>query len=812
MAKKMQRLLCRGTGNGRSVQFACLLLLLGLPACERLPDCSARGSQTLFTADFDDDQVGSAPAPSTPLHYGPPGAALNIQGASNTVEVVNSAEFGSQALMIARNGGTPTRVDAVVGDVGHAPYTTGVYYIEFRAHGAVIAPGLIAATAISLRSTDDLAAAVLRLSDDTYQLVEGASFVPLTDSYDPGTAHFVHIELDLDARRATICIDDALVAVNREFWQGEFEDLHALRFLAPPTITEGFPTSYVVDDIRITTAPFDPSASGPYAVGEAELDDPTGISGITDPAGLTGPTYAVTLAWAKIMYPATTDGIETPVSGARPSYPIALFLHGRHRDCDYDGDGPGLFGGYTDPWDPPCADENRIPSHEGYDYIMERLASHGIFSISVSAHQIQHDNGAFNYDARGRLILTYLDKLRDWNDNGTDPFNGLFAGKLDLNRIALSGHSRGGEGVVAAQALNQAWPTPHSIVAVNAIAPTDQDAVSWLMTDAPYFLLMGARDGDVANMQGFRTYDRAFPEGMANRRLKAVAWVYGANHNYFNTAWTDAAALGSANPWAGSLDDAENVVVAHTMPAAEQRHIARATIVGFFRWHLQGIDAFKKIFTGRLKPAGMENHHVYWTYQDAERKAVDDFEQSPLDPNKNTLGGPVTGAGFTTFTERLLNHDGSDYTSPPLRDVQFFHDTRGMKLAWTAPQTYVTEFPGGLDVSMYTHLTFRVAKRVTGTPTSGPSVNLFVSIEDAATNAAEVRTDQFDMIPHPYQREGGAWWCPDCQNQAQLTGVRIPLSRFKSLNPSLLLTSVVKITIRTEGSGEIGVDDIEFGK
>ena len=120
---------------------------------------------------------------------------------------------------------------------------------------------------------------------------------------------------------------------------------------------------------------------------------------------------------------------------------------------------------------------------------MERLASQGIFSISISAHEIQWDNGAWNYDARGKLILKFLDKLRDWNDNGTDPFGGIFAGKLDLTRIALSGHSRGGEGVVAAQALNATWPTPHSIVAVNAIAPTDQNAVSYLMTAAPYYLL-----------------------------------------------------------------------------------------------------------------------------------------------------------------------------------------------------------------------------------------------------------------------------------------------------------------------------------
>jgi hypothetical protein len=76
---------------------------------------------------------------------------------------------------------------------------------------------------------------------------------------------------------------------------------------------------------------------------------------------------------------------------------------------------------------------------------------------------------------------------------------------------------------------------------------------------------------------------------------------------------------------------------------------------------------------------------------------------------------------------------------------------------------------------------------------------------------SDLRTDQFDPIPHPYERSGG--WCgTSCSNQAQMTGVRIPLRNFTMNNSGVDLTNIVKITIRTEGSGEIGIDDIEFGK
>ena len=548
----------------------------------------------------------------------------------------------------------------------------------------------------------------------------------------------------------------------------------------------------------------DPSTAGPFAVGTVELDDPNGISGITDPTGTTGPTESVTLAWARIMYPAATAGTGVPVSSSQASYPVALFLHGRHWNCDDDGSGPGLTGGYSFSC-PVTPVDQRIPSHEGYDYIMERLASQGIFSISISAHDIQPGLGVWDYDARGRLILKFLDKLRDWNANGTDPFGGIFAGKLDMTRIALSGHSRGGEGVVAAQELNATWPTPHSIVAVNAIAPTDQNSISYLMESAHYYLLVGARDGDVSNMQGFRTYDRSFPDGAPSRRSKTVAWVYGANHNYFNTIWTDTAALGAANPWAGSVDDGSWVVTPQVMPASEQRQIALTTITAFFRQHLQGIAAYKEISTGRLRPAAMTNQHVYWTYQDGERMAVDNFEQQPANAGQNTLGGAVTGSGFTTFQERLLNHDSSDYPGAVPADFQFYHDTLGMKLAWSAPQTYSTILPGGLDVTTFSHLTFRVAKRV---PSSGPGspLNLLVNVEDGAgkTLSWPLRTDQFDPIPHPYERSGGP--------QALLTGVRIPLRNFTMNNSGIDLSDLVKVTIQTEGAGEIGLDDVEFGK
>ncbi|MFV2066470.1 MAG: hypothetical protein ACC645_05780 [Pirellulales bacterium] len=570
----------------------------------------------------------------------------------------------------------------------------------------------------------------------------------------------------------------------------------------------------------------DPSSSGPFPnVATVDHLDETGISGMPyDSLGITGPNYVVDLAWARIMYPAQSGGSSPPVSTAQATYPVALFEHGRHANCDSNGSATGGTGTYEPPGN--CVPANRIPSHRGYDYIMDRLARQGIIAISIDTAEIQHDNGTWNYDLRGRLILKWLDILRDWHQNGTDPWGGIFQGKLDLTKVALSGHSRGGEGVVAAEYLNDTWPTPHSIVAINAIAPTDQNSlggISYVPDEAAYFLILGARDGDVSNMQGLRTYDRAYPQGASNRDDKMLATVYGANHNYFNTIWTDTAALGSPNPWARAGDDAGApypIVAApgaYVMPAADQRQAALTTIAAFFRRYLQrdlapSLDAYKEIFTGRVKPAAMQNDYVYWTYQDKERKAVDDFEQRPVNSGQNTLLGANSNTGFSSVAEALLTNSlwTSDYTAPPPlppQDSSFYHATLGLKLSWVANGTYETNLPGGLDVSAYTHLSFRAAKKVTGAVAPGSGVNLFVDVEDGTgkRSAWVFRTDQLDPIPHPYLRN----WA---SNQALLTGVRIPLRKFQQHSSGVDLTDLVKIIITTQGSGEIGIDDIEFGK
>src|SRR5262249_59068766 len=93
----------------------------------------------------------------------------------------------------------------------------------------------------------------------------------------------------------------------------------------------------------------------------------------------------------------------------------------------------------------------------------------------------------------------------------------------------------------------------------------------------------------------------------------------------------------------------------------------------------------------------------------------------------------VAAPGCVTLEELTLNFDSSRYPTGLWTAFAFFHDTLSLNLAWTAPETYTTTIPAPhRNVSKYKSLTIRAAKKVSGPPTAGPGVALFINIEDGA--------------------------------------------------------------------------------
>jgi dienelactone hydrolase len=132
-------------------------------------------------------------------------------------------------------------------------------------------------------------------------------------------------------------------------------------------------------------------------------------------------------------------------------FPLVLVVHGNHDPEDY-----------SDP---------------GYRYLGEQLASHGFILVSVDENFINGLSG--ENDGRGWLLLKHLELWKKWNDSTGSPFRG----KVDMHKIALMGHSRGGEAIAHAATFNRLKYYPDDakvkldfnfdIKSLVAIAPVD---------------------------------------------------------------------------------------------------------------------------------------------------------------------------------------------------------------------------------------------------------------------------------------------------------------------------------------------------
>ncbi|MDT0318457.1 alpha/beta hydrolase [Streptomyces millisiae] len=354
----------------------------------------------------------------------------------------------------------------------------------------------------------------------------------------------------------------------------------------------------------------DPARRGDHEVYEAEYDFGDQAVPLLNIGGIRGEMTG------KIYLP---DG--------RGEAPVVVFLHGRHTSC--------YGSGAANPARWPClaspdSTEQRfpIPSHLGYEDPARALASNGYAVVSISANAINANDNQLSADhgaqARGQLVLDTLEMLERANDGGAVGFHDAFTdrdvsladalsgdlrpadlvGRLDLDDVGLMGHSRGGEGVVAAATLNDARPVArqYGIDAVLPLAPVAYDRIT--LPNTVTATILPYCDGDVENLMGQHIVDdsrHAFDDDV----LRSAVLVMGANHNYFNTVWTPGLfPAATADDWASFApagDDPTCDAAAATttrLTAAEQREVGVAYLAGFFRLVLGGEEEFLPLFDG----------------------------------------------------------------------------------------------------------------------------------------------------------------------------------------------------------------------
>lgn len=439
---------------------------------------------------------------------------------------------------------------------------------------------------------------------------------------------------------------------------------------------------------------------------------PTTASEYKLPAAI-DPVVSTTLAtelWARVYRPSNLGS---------STHPLLVLLHGNHATC-------GRLSGPAEHFDinvqytftGTCpAGYIPVPSHAGYAYFAERLASLGYIVVSINANRginaapgILGDRG-LNL-ARGRLVLRHLQQLSRWNSGADTPPAGLsdLVGKIDFDHVGLLGHSRGGEGMRAAYNFYQSDPGgtnwqsligPMTVEGIFEIGPVDgQTALTLNALGTSWNVLLPMCDGDVFNLQGVKPFDRMLRVNSETpARPKSTFTVWGANHNFYNTEW-------QLSDSAGCF--ANQRLFPYQPGSPDERTTAIASAVAFFVANVGAskLPDYNRIFNPQFAlPASVANvtrvDRGYTDSPDSSFTTVFDNFTGPTGFNSN---GPANSSSNVFVVHgHVANHD-------PLQQFAALISWNGagpgtfFQSNWTNPSN-------GVDASTFGTLDFRVSRQ-----------------------------------------------------------------------------------------------------
>ncbi|QJU54083.1 hypothetical protein SCB71_12990 [Herbiconiux sp. KACC 21604] len=547
----------------------------------------------------------------------------------------------------------------------------------------------------------------------------------------------------------------------------------------------------------------DPGAPGPYVVERADYDLGDEAEEIYGFDGARGEMRAA---------------VYLP-QGLAGELPVAVFLHGQHIACATDDpDAPAVW---------PCAaGETEIPSYLGYDGPAEALASNGYAVVSISANAINRLNGLHGADqgtdARGHLVLDHLALLRAADAGPVDGIGSSLVGRLDLDRVGLMGHSRGGDGVVRAAVLNASTlvGTPEGafgIASVLALAPTNFTRTA--LPDVPTAVLLPYCDGDLVDLQG-QHYVNDSRHAFGDDVLRSTVLVLGANHNAFNTVWSSPEYLESGDDWdenptLGPDDPTCGSPAPSRLTRDEQYAVGTAYVAGFFRLTLGDETSLLGQFDGSdARPAsiGRADVRVTAVYPSSARLDVNTF----ADPAVSVATSGRGVASYCESTENIADPSslpfclsgnvhpeqagefaGSLYGAriPATTSLHFQYSTEPAGRA--EPSTLVVDVPGGsLDASGAEFLTVRAMPDETVVD----STELTVTVVDAAGGSATVNAADFGAALT--RLPGSSSALPKMLYQ----DLRIPVSALDSVD----LTRVASVVFTGVGTGAVLLSDLAF--
>jgi dienelactone hydrolase len=500
--------------------------------------------------------------------------------------------------------------------------------------------------------------------------------------------------------------------------------------------------------------------------------------------------------------------IAAPAEGDGP-FPVVVIIHGTHPGC------PEVEHG-VDRW--PCDPEVEQRNYSGFAYLVEALAEQGYVALAPNFNA-EHTFG-FGEPVPGERLEQVFDltmqALAEAAAGGANAFGVELAGRADLGRLALLGHSRGGEAGVGLanspelMAASQGYG-PAAGVLLIAGAATFLDP--WTSVSAPLATILSGCDGDVTDQTGqvFFEGPRLAPD---QSEWAASAWLERANHNNFNTILPGDMITHRDRPDCETLLDGD----------AQRAWLVYYTgdfLATLFAEDAAAVDAAKaRLGLDVATPAPDELYglpaRVAFLAPTADRQTV----MIPADAEElatNRLGGEVTAQGVTThFCPKGFYSAWSDPGSEPCRrnyvtvpgqpaHAVVWWEEPGAALRFALPQ-------GAGDLSSYTTLSLRAAVDPASPLNAAGSPQAFsVQMTDRAGNRAAVqtRTDEPALAFPPGEMQGvSATETGFFTGRVPLTTIRLPLAGFASVD----LSDIAEIALLFDQtpSGTLFLGDIEW--
>jgi hypothetical protein len=391
---------------------------------------------------------------------------------------------------------------------------------------------------------------------------------------------------------------------------------------------------------------------------------------------------------------------------------------------------------------------------------------------------------------------------------------------VDMDRIALIGHSRGGEAVAHAASLNRLPRYPDdaymplgydfAIRSVIAIAPSDGQYMPaghhTSLENLNYLVIQGGHDADVTTFLGLRQYNRVYFTD-DNFWFKSAIYVYRANHSRFNAAWGPADATGLD----GWLINEKPI-----MDPDQQRQVAKVFVCAFLEATLNGRSDYLPIFQNVRRAGPWLPEDIYVNeYQDSSFRVIADFEED-YDVTTTTIdGGELLGKNLTIWKEADVPYRTSDGATQENFAVVLGWDDEDDPNTIDIGSYTITLSPEAteeLDVDRDAKLVFSIGAE---DPDQDEPVDLTIELRDRDGNRARVPLGSIGPVHPALPVRLWKWkWLEkkefDEFSELLLQTYEIPIQQFIKSRPSFEPSELasIRFVFNRSSWGAIMLDDV----